>query len=117
MKRWTVLFAAVALLGVAAFAQNRHEDEGNTRSVRGIVTDSASNPVAGAVVQLKNTKTLQVRSFLSLEDGSYRFHGLNTDVDYELRAEKENAASGSKTLSQYDSKKMAIINLKLDARR
>jgi hypothetical protein len=70
--------------------------------------------VSGAVVQLKDTKTLQVRSFITQQDGAYHFAGLSTNVDYELKAEHEGASSGTKTLSVFDGRKNASINLKLD---
>ena len=38
-------------------------------------------------MQLKNTKTLEIRSFITRDNGNYYFHGLSTDVDYELRAD------------------------------
>ena len=66
------------------------------------------------MVYLKNVKTLQVRSFITKEDGQYHFYELSPDVDYELKAEFQGAASGPKTLSSFDSKKAATINLKLN---
>jgi hypothetical protein len=92
----------------------KNRDDTNTRIVQGIVTDASSNPVQGAVVQLKDTKTLQVRSFFTQQNGDYHFAGLSTNVDYELKAEKDGASSGSKTLSVFDSRKAPTINLKLD---
>ena len=86
----------------------------NTRTVQGSVTDAQGSAVDGAVVQLKNTKTLQIRSFITKEQGSYYFHGLSPDVDYELKAEYQGAASPSKTLSSFDNRKKAVINLKLN---
>jgi len=71
-------------------------------------------PVNGAVVQLKNTKTLQIRSFITQQDGSYYFNGLSTDVDYELKADYQGLSSSTKTLSSFDSRKEAILNLKLN---
>ncbi len=56
-------------------AQKKNEDT-TTRTVEGTVTNAANQPVAKAVVQLKNTKTLQIRSFITQEDGSYHFAGL-----------------------------------------
>ena len=112
------LFAALALLLAvpASFAQKKKkgDEEGNTRSVQGAVTSADGSPVNGGVVQLKNTKTLQIRSFITKEDGTYYFHGLSPDVDYELTAESKGASSGPKTLSSFDSRKEAIINLKLN---
>ena len=70
--------------------------------------------MAKAVVQLKNTKTLQIRSFITQEDGSYHFAGLSTDVEYQLKADHEGATTSWKTLSVFNSKKTAVINLKLN---
>lgn len=97
-----------------ALAQNRRGGEDtNTRSVQGTVTNAGGNVVNGAVVQLKNTKSLQIRSFITKEQGTYYFHGLSPDVDYQLKAEYQGAASPNKTLSSFDSRKQAVINLKL----
>ncbi len=52
-----VLFSAVILAGEPAGAK-KNEDN-TTRTVEGMVTDTANQPVSKAVVQLKNTKTLQ----------------------------------------------------------
>lgn len=97
-----------------AFAQKKGEELGNVRSVQGVVTDTAESAVDGAIVQLKNTKTLQIRSFITKDQGTYYFHGLSPDVDYELRAEFQGASSPTKTLSSFDSRKKAVINLKLN---
>jgi hypothetical protein len=65
-------------------------------------------------VQLKNIKTLQIRSFITKEGGAYYFQGLSPDVDYELKADYQGESSGTKTLSSFDSKKLSYINLKLN---
>ncbi len=85
--------------------------------VQGTVTDTKDNAVDGAVVQLKNTKTLQVRSFITREHGAYYFHGLDPNVDYALKAEFQDSASEGKTLSTFDSRKQPVINLKLDNKK
>lgn len=105
--------ALVAVLAAAgAYAQGRGS-ETPTRTLQGTVTDGADAPVDGAVVQLKNTKTLQIRSFITRDKGSYYFHGLSPDVDYEVKAEYKGASSPTRTLSSFDSRKQAVINLKL----
>ena len=104
---------ALLLSASLAFADKK-KDDANVRTVQGSVTDAAGEAVNGAVVQLKNTKTLQIRSFITKDNGAYYFHGLSTDVDYELRADYLGASSGSKTLSTFDSRKVAVMNLKLD---
>ncbi|MDX1979711.1 MAG: carboxypeptidase-like regulatory domain-containing protein [Bryobacteraceae bacterium] len=93
------------------------DQEGKSRSLSGVVRDEKDNPAEGAIVQLKDTKSLQVRSFITKEDGNYHFHGLSSDIDYQVKAERQATASGVKTLSVYDSRKAAIINLKLEAKK
>jgi hypothetical protein len=113
-RLWLVALAFLLLSVPAGFAQgNKKNQDQGTRSVQGTVTDAADAAVNGAVVQLKNTKTLQIRSFITKDNGSYVFQGLSTDVDYELRADYRGDSSGTKTLSSFDSRKQAIINLKL----
>jgi hypothetical protein len=115
MKRfWILAFSALFLCATLLEAQKKKDEAATTRSVQGSVTDADDGAVNGAVVQLKNAKTLQIRSFITQKDGAYYFHGLSPDVDYELKAEYQGAASGSKTLSSFDSRKEAVINLKLN---
>lgn len=120
MKR-LVLSAAVAMMlafTAPAFAQqNRAAEDGTTRSVQGTVGDSTGKAVQGAVVQLKDTKTLQIRSFITQGDGLYHFHGLSSNVDYELRADYQGSSSSSKKLSSFDDKKEVVVNLKVDAKK
>ena len=103
----------VLLLLVCAPVSFAQKDS-TTRSVQGSVSNADDSAVVGAVVQLKNMKTLQIRSFITLEDGTYHFFELSPDVDYELKADFQGATSGSKTLSSFDSRKKAVINLKLN---
>ncbi len=101
--------AAGALCG----QDKRPNEDANTRSVQGTVTDASGNPAANAVVQLKDTKSLQIRSFRTETDGSYHFAGLRTNVEYELKADADGASSGKKTLSVFNSQKTATVDLKL----
>jgi hypothetical protein len=119
MRRFWLVLAAVLLLAVApaGFAQSKKKGEDQNRSVKGAVRAADDQTVTGAVVQLKNTKTLQVRSFITKDDGTYYFLGLSPDIDYELRADFQGASSGTKTLSSFDSRKEAIINIKLNPKK
>lgn len=83
------------------------------RSVEGVVTDPKGAPVPDAVVLLKDGKTLQVRSFITLKDGSFHFYGLSSDITYDLRAEHDKAVSATKTVSAYNGRKKITVNLKL----
>jgi hypothetical protein len=116
MPQKILIFACLLALVTAGslFPQGRKGEDVPTRTVQGSVTDAKDSAVDGAVVQLKNTKTLQIRSFITKEQGTYYFHGLSPDVDYELKAEYQGAVSPNKTLSSFDNRKKAVINLKLN---
>jgi Carboxypeptidase regulatory-like domain len=107
---------AIVLLSAGLSAQKKNQDA-TTRNLEGVVTDAAGKRVAKAVVQLKNTKNLQIRSFITQEDGSYHFMGLSVDVEYQVKAEGVGAASSWKDLSIFNSKKTPVINLKLKPRK
>lgn len=117
MSRWRVLVVLALLAAISVlFAQGKKKGDNanDTRTVKGVVTTADDMPVSGAVVQLKNTKTLQIRSFITQDGGSYYFNGLSTDIDYELKAENKGISSSVKTLSSFDSRKEAVLNLKLN---
>jgi len=84
-----------------------------TRSIEGSVVDAHDSPVPHAVVLLKDTKTLQVRSYLAQKDGKYHFYGLSSDINYELRAQANGLTSPIKTVSVFDSHRLVKLNLKL----
>jgi carboxypeptidase family protein len=85
----------------------------NTRVIEGTVQDAKGAPVPGAVVLLKDTKTLQIRSYIAQQDGKYHFYGLSTDINYQLRAETKDMTSPSKLVSVFDSHKFIKVDLKL----
>jgi hypothetical protein len=118
--RLAALWLAVFLIAVSTgVAQNKKNPV--MRSVIGVVTTPDGKPAVGAVVQLKDTKTKQVRSFYTQDKGEYYFHELSTDVDYELTATFRDQdtilSSGTRTLSVFDSRKEAVINLKLNPKK
>ena len=112
--RALLILTIAALLAPRLPAQRKPDPASAPRDVQGIVTDAAGKPAESAIVQLKNTKTLQIISFITKDQGDYYFHGLSPDIDFELFAEREGKISATRTLSSFDSRKQAIINLKLD---
>jgi hypothetical protein len=106
-----VCLAAVFACGTLT-AQSGIGDS-TTRTVEGRVTNADNQPVENAVVQLKNSKTLQIRSFITQADGNYHFAGLQTEVEYQLKADHDGVSTSWKTLSVFNSKKTPVINLKL----
>ncbi len=108
------LVAAIAVILLASVALAADENAEGTRTVQGIVTGADSNPVDGAVVQLNDTRTLQIRSFVTKDDGAYHFAGLSTNDEYEIHAEHDGASSGKKRLDVFNRKKIAKIDLRLN---
>src|ERR1017187_8520669 len=100
----------VAICAVSLLAQDRKQkkEDASTRVVQGTVMDPDENFVNGAVVQLKDMRTLTVRSFNTQQNGAYHFSGLKVDDDYQLKAEYNGMASPWKTLSVFDSRKVPV---------
>src|SRR6266446_7818220 len=83
------------------------------RSVVGTVTDAYGKPTDGAVVQITNEQTLQIRSYITQNGGKYHFSGLSGAFEYELKASHNGTWSKTKRLSLFSSKKEPTVNLKL----
>lgn len=109
--RMVALLALALAVGVAFAAP---QGESQTRSVSGQVLDKQDAPLADAVVHLKNTKTLGLKTYITDASGNYRFTGLSPNVDYELHAELKGRKSDTKTISSFDGRKDLTIHLKID---
>ena len=81
------------------------------------VMDKSDKPVPEAIVYLKNTKTLGVKTYIAQKDGSYRFPELSPNIDYEVYAEKNGMKSKTKTLSQFDDRPKSTINLLINTNK
>src|SRR5215472_6276480 len=112
----TLISAAAAQdvsLGSKA-AADKNQEQG--RSVTGQVFSKSDAPISEAVVYLKNTKTLTVKSFITEKDGGYRFHGLSPNIDYEIYADYQGERSPTKTISSFDTRSNITLNLHLDTK-
>ena len=115
------LMTALVTLGLtmglttSANAQNKKiKEDLSVRTLQGTVTDADDKPINGAVVQLKDMRTLQVRSFITQDVGTYHFSGLKVENDYQVKAEFSGASSDTKTLSVFDNRRTPVMNLKLE---
>ena len=84
------------------------------RVVQGKVTDKSDAGLKGATVYLKDGHTLSVRSYISADDGSYRFGQLVQNTDYQIWAESDGHKSGVKNISSFDNRNQINLNLKID---
>src|SRR4051812_41482585 len=80
------------------------------RIVQGKVINKSDAGLQGAVVYLKDGHSLAVKSFISDDQGGYRFGQLAQNTDYEIWAEAEGKKSSVKTISSFDSKNEFTIN-------
>ena len=112
----TATFAGAQLtLGSGGFSMPKKEKPVTSRTLVGQVTDKGDNPLPDAVVYLKDTKTLAVKSYVSQKDGSYRFPALSMNVDYEVYAALQSGKkSATRKLSQFDGRPEPRLNLKIE---
>ena len=75
-----------------------------TRSVHGVVTDQNGKPIERAAVQLENSATLGIRSFITQADGAFHFSGVRRDIDYEVSAMASGVRSETRTVSKFNSR-------------
>ena len=123
-KLFAILMVAIAFAAVAAAqvnlplnglgAPSEKKPKPTAKTVTGTVTDKSDHPIAGAVVYLKNAKTLVVKSFFTQENGSYRFPQVALNTDYELWAEKDGTKSAIKGVSQFDDRFTPTVNLQIN---
>jgi hypothetical protein len=118
LRRMLGLIALTALAATVLIAQeNPKAKDSQLRTVRGTVVDSMEAPVDAAVVYLKNTHTHDITTHLSDSDGTFRFSGLDLNVDYEIHAEREGATSSTRSISNFDTRKEFVLTLKLDHKK
>lgn len=103
------LFVFPTANATAVFQRGQAE----ARTLVGRVVDDREQPLQKAIVYLKNTKNLAIKTYISEPDGTFRFSGLAPNIDYEVYAEHEGSRSDSKTLSGFDSRRQVSVTLKI----
>ena len=83
------------------------------RVIRGKVYNSGDTPQNGAVVYLKNMKSLEIKTYIA-QDATYRFGQLGSSEDYQLWAEFGGHKSKVKNISGFDSSKQFDVSLHIE---
>lgn len=106
-----LLSPALALTApMAIHAETKQE----SRTVRGRVSNKDGSAVKGAVVHLKDLRGLSQKSYITPDNGEYRFGALNSSTDYEIWAEFEGKKSSVKHISSFDAKNTFDITLTIN---
>ncbi len=108
--RSALLFALVLATSLFASA------EVQSRFLSGKVLNSSDQGIPRAIVYLKNTKTLVIKTYIAEQDGAYHFPGLSPNIDYEVYAEANGKRSDIKSVSSFDTKPRVNINLRIESK-
>ena len=100
--------------GATTSTDARKSTRVTSRTLTGTVLDKSDAPVSNAVVYLKNTKSLAVKTYIAGKDGSFRFPELSPNIDYEVYAQRNGKKSDTKVLSQFDDREKANIILRIN---
>ena len=123
MKKTLALAVSILLMAAVAAAQlpmepfHQVKDRApQTRTLTGMVSNQHGSPIGDSVVYLTNTRTMAVKTYIVGKDGMYRFPALSPNIDYQVYAQYQNGKSDTKTLSSFDSRPNAVINLRVDVK-
>ena len=123
MKKTLAVLIGIVLAGTWALAQSPapgfrpvKERAPQTRTLTGFVSNQHGSPLSDSVVYLTNTRSMNVKTYIVGKDGMYRFPALSPDIDYQIYAQYKGQRSDTKTLSSFDSRSNAVINLRIQVR-
>ncbi len=85
-----------------------------TREITGFVRDQRGEPVRGAFVEIENTRTFQVRLFITQVSGEYRFLDVDANQDYKVDALYQGHWSKARSVSRFDSHNPKVVELTVD---
>jgi hypothetical protein len=108
-----VLLGGLVLVGGGVVAPACAVAQNTQRSVQGRVVNASDTPIPGAIVYLSNARTMTVESYITQQDGAYRFEQLAPDDDYKLWAQVDGRKSKVKTLSSFDDRSVFHVILKI----
>ncbi len=103
----------VCLLASSSVCALAKQKKKISRTVTGVVLDGAENPIAGASVELTDTRTGKKLGIYSGEGGHYQFADLNPTHDYEVQARQKDLSSDVRKVSSLDDRDNIVVNLRI----
>jgi len=114
--RFPLLVILVALSVALAGAQDKKSDT-QLRTVHGTAVDKDDNPIPASVIYLLNTRTQAITTRIADDAGTYRFSGLDPNIDYQLHAEHDDLTSPTRTVSSFESRRDIEVILKISRKK
>jgi hypothetical protein len=117
--RASILLPIALVLALSCGAQTKDQKraEAQLRVLHGYVINKNEDPVPSSIVYLKNVKSQSIKTYIADSSGTYRFSGLDPNVDYEIHAETQDLTSPTRTISSFDSRRDIEVILKLNRKK
>ena len=80
------------------------------RNLRGIITDSGHEPIRNAVVELRDSNTNEVITYITDASGQYSFKRLDSHTDFQIWVLFRGRRSVTRNISMFDSHMDKVIN-------
>lgn len=100
----------VSVAGVFAPMAGAQMPQPSVRTLTGMVTGDSHEPIRGAVVELRNSKTDEVVTYITDATGQYNFKRLDGRTDYEVWVMFRGRRSDTRSISMFDSHMDKVIN-------
>ncbi len=105
-----LMFCAVGAALGSGPARAQKMPQPSVRSLSGSIRDSGHEPIRNAVVELRNTNTGVVITYITDESGRYNFKRLDGNADYEVWVLFRGYRSPTRSISKFDSHMVKVID-------
>lgn len=115
LRRIAILLGLVASVAIVFGNAGSAVAQTGQRSVQGRVVNANDVPIRSAIVYLSDQRTETVESYITQEDGAYRFEQLSPNDNYKLWAQADGKKSRAKILSSFDDRPVFRVIIRIDA--
>jgi hypothetical protein len=103
----------ISLLVARVPAWSAKEKKPVTKTIAGVVSDEADNPIVGAAVELSDVQDNKKVAKYSQEGGKYQFDDLDPRHDYEVQVTFKGLSSEVRKVSSIDDRRIVVLNFTL----